>query len=104
MSRSGDALDAEVIRLGTLLEAGEATHGLQAKRSRGGIVLSRDEQDRPEPALRPDPRFRLTPLRAGHFGLSLYRRGRWEPIPFEGTLHELVDVMNTELAPWAGPD
>ena len=33
--------------------------------------------------------------------LSLYRRNRWERLPFEGTPGELVDVMNTALAHWA---
>jgi hypothetical protein len=48
-----------------------------------------------------DPRFRLTPLGAGGYGLSLYRRKRWEPLPFEGTLEELADTMNHELGAWA---
>ena len=101
MSQARDRLDADVIQLGSLVDGGEATQGLHAKRSRGGIVLSRDWQDNPAAEPEPDPRFRLTPLRQGQFGLSLYRRGRWEPLPFEGTLPELVDIMNTALEPWA---
>ena len=31
----------------------------------------------------------------------LYERNRWEPLPYEGTLNELVAVMNTDLAAWA---
>ena len=101
MSRGTDPLDLDVIQLGSLLDAAEATRGLRAKRSRGGIVLSRDWQDNPAAEPEPDPRFRLTPLGRMQFGLSLYRRGRWEPLPFEGTLSELVDIMNTALEPWA---
>ncbi len=48
-----------------------------------------------------DPRFRLTPLGGGAYGLSLYRRKRWEPLPFEGTLEELAAAMNHDLAAWA---
>src|SRR5439155_588232 len=51
--------------------------------------------------LGPDRRVRLTPLGAGQYGLSIYDRNRWEPLPFEGTLNELVDVMNNDLAHWA---
>jgi hypothetical protein len=29
--------------------------------------------------------------------LSLYDRNRWDPLPYEGSLNELVDVMNTDL-------
>lgn len=45
-----------------------------------------------------DPRFRLTPLGAGAYGLSLYRNQRWEPLPYEGTLQELAVTMNTDLS------
>ena len=33
--------------------------------------------------------------------LSLHERNRWEPLPYEGGLEELVAVMNTDLATWA---
>ena len=84
-----------------MLEAGEATRGLRAEPSRGALVLSRSWQDDPSSEPAPDPRFRLTPLDRGQFGLSLYRRNRWERLPFRGTLEELVDIMNTALARWA---
>jgi hypothetical protein len=48
-----------------------------------------------------DPRFRLTPLGAGSYGRSLYRRNRWDPLPYEGTLPELADTMNNDLGAWA---
>jgi hypothetical protein len=45
-----------------------------------------------------DPRFRLTPLGAGAYGLSLYRGRRWEPLASEGTLQVLAETMNHGLA------
>lgn len=90
-------------QLGPLLEAGEATQGLRIERSRGGLVLFRHWLDQPWvwPTDEPDRRFRLTPLGVSSFGLSLWRGERWEKLPFEGTLPDLVNVMNTVLPHWA---
>jgi hypothetical protein len=99
MARGGDPLGAAMRQLGPLLEAGQATRGLRATASRGAIVLSRTGQDGPSAAS--DPRFRLTPLAGEQFALSLYRRNRWERLPFQGTLPALVDIINTVLAHWA---
>ena len=63
----------------------------------GHPVLGRFDADAP------DPRFRLTPLGGGRYGLSLYDRNRWDPLPYEGTLNELVDVVNSDLSTWAPP-
>ena len=81
--------------LQTLLEAGPATRGLAASVRGGHLILARADD------LGPDPRFRLTPLGVTAYGLSLYRRKRWEALPYHGTLQELVDVMNTDLQHWA---
>jgi len=78
-----------------LLDHGEATRGLTAKTRGQHLIVSRSDE------LGPDPRFRLTPLGSGHYGLSLYERNRWEPLPYEGTLNQLVDVLNSDLAAWA---
>lgn len=78
-----------------LLDQGEATRGLTAKTRGQHLVVSRMDE------LGLDPRFRLTPLSGGRYGLSLYDRHRWEPLPYEGTVNELVDVMNSDLAAWA---
>ena len=48
-----------------------------------------------------DPRFRLTSLGGGRYGLSLYERNRWQPSPYESEVHEMVAMMNTDLAAWA---
>jgi hypothetical protein len=73
--------------LQTLLDAGEATRGLNVTARGGHLIVGRTDE------YGADPRFRLTPLSAG-------ARKRWEPLPFEGTLDELVDTMNHELAAW----
>jgi hypothetical protein len=43
----------------------------------------------------------MTLLKGDAYGLSLYHRKKWDPLPFHGTLRELVEVMNTALAHWA---
>ena len=78
-----------------LLDHGEATHGLSARTRGQHVIVSRADETGP------DPRFRLTPLGASRYGLSLYERNRWQPLPYEGELQELVDAMNTDLAAWA---
>jgi hypothetical protein len=78
-----------------LLDQGEATRGLTVKVRGGHLILGRVD------AAGPDPRFRLTPLGGGRYGLSLYVRNRWDPLPYDGTLNELVDVMNNDLGAWA---
>jgi hypothetical protein len=81
--------------LATLLEAGQVTRGLSVSVRGGHLIVGRTDENGP------DPRFRLTPLGGGSYGLSLYRRQRWEPLPFEGTLQELAETMNHDLAAWA---
>jgi hypothetical protein len=88
-------LPTVVPELQELLQAGDVTAGMTVKAYAGHLIVSRtDEQGA-------DPRFRLTPLGQGAYGLSLHRRQRWEPLPFEGTLKELAETMNHELAAWA---
>ena len=79
----------------TLLDQGEATRGFTVRVRGGHLILGRVDDDGP------DPRFRLTPLGGGTYGLSLYDRNRWDPLPYEGTLNDMVDVMNNDLAHWA---
>jgi hypothetical protein len=74
-----------------LLDAGEATRGLNVTARGGHLIVGRTDD------YGPDSRFRLTPLGGGAYGLSLYRRKRWEPLPFEGSLEELADTTNHEL-------
>jgi hypothetical protein len=78
-----------------LLDRGEATTGFTVTKRGNHLILGRVDEDGP------DPRFRLTALGGGRYGLSLYERNHWEPLPYEGTLAELVDVINTDLAMWA---
>ena len=78
-----------------LLDQGEATRSLAARTRGQHLIVSRPDE------IGRDPRFRLTPLGEGRYGLSLYERNRWQPLPYEGGLQELVAVMNTDLAAWA---
>jgi len=78
-----------------MLEAGEVTRGLNVTVRGGHLIVGRTDEHGA------DPRFRLTPLGAGAYGLSLYHRHRWDPLPFQGSLEELADTMNHDLAAWA---
>jgi hypothetical protein len=78
-----------------LLDQGEATRGFRVKVRGGHLILGRVDD------VGPDPRFRLTPLGGGRYGLSLYDRNRWDPLPYAGTLKEMLDVMNNDLGAWA---
>jgi len=88
-------LPTVVPTLQTLLQAGEVTRGLNVIARGGHLIVGRTDEHGA------DQRFRLTPLGAGAYGLSLYRGKRWEPLPFEGTLQELAETMNHDLAAWA---
>ena len=78
-----------------LVDRGDATRGLSVKIWGGHLILGRVDE------AGSDPRFRLTPLGGGRYGLSLHDRNRWDPLPYEGTLNEMVEVMNNDLAVWA---
>jgi hypothetical protein len=88
-------LPTVVPTLQALLEAGHATPGLDITVRGGHLILARADE------FGPDPRFRLTPLGVGSYELSLHRGKRWEPLPYQGSLDELVDVMNSDLQHWA---
>jgi hypothetical protein len=88
-------LSTVVPTIQALLDQGEATRGFTVNVRAGHLILGRVDE------LGSDQRFRLTPLGGDAFGLSLYDRNRWEPLPYEGTLNEMVDVMNSDLAHWA---
>lgn len=80
-----------------VLDEGQATRGLTAKVRGSHVIVGRVDD------AGADQRFRLTPLGGGRYGLSLYHRNRWDPLPYQGTLSEMVEVMNNELGAWA-PD
>jgi hypothetical protein len=63
-------LPTVVPTLATLLEAGQVTRGLSVTVRGGHLIGGRTDEHGA------DPRFRLTPLGAGAYGLSLYRRQR----------------------------
>src|SRR5258708_38166526 len=78
-----------------LLDQGESTRGFTVKTWGGHLILGRVDD------AGPDPRFRLTPLGGGRYGLSLHDRNRWGPLTCEGTLSKMVGVTNSDLAAWA---
>ena len=44
---------------------------------------------------------RLSPLGAAGYGLSFHHHtGRWEPMPYSGTLDELAQVIVAQLSPF----
>jgi hypothetical protein len=44
---------------------------------------------------------RLTPLGAAGYGLSFHHHtGRWEPMPYSGSLGELAQVIVEQLSPF----
>ena len=94
--RASSWLPTVVPTVQALVDRGEATRGLAVKTWGGHLILGRVDQVGPA-----DPRFRLTPLGDGQYGLSLYDRNRWDPLPYQGTRDELVDVMNNDLGAWA---
>src|SRR5215831_5948492 len=61
-----------------LLDHGEATRGMTVKTWGGHLVLGRVD------AAGPDPRFRLTPLGGGRYGLSLLRPQPLGSAPLRG--------------------
>ncbi len=94
-------LPSIVVPLTALLATGHATAGLRVTLRGGHLILARSDHT-PDGRTLPDPRFRLTPLREpGQYGLSLYRRRRWEQLPYHGTLDDLVSAMNSDLQHWA---
>lgn len=88
-------LPTVVPTLQALLAAGQATPGLAVTVRGGHLILARADE------FGPDPRFRLTPLGTTSYGLALHSHKRWERLPYQGTLAELVEVMNTDLQHWA---
>jgi hypothetical protein len=84
-----------VADLQDLLDHGEVTRGLTVKVRGDHVIVGRVDD------AGADPRFRVTPLGGARYGLWLYDRKRWNPLPYEGTLNELADVMNNDLGPWA---
>jgi hypothetical protein len=62
---------------------------VQVRAERGHLNIYADEFD---------PVARLTPLGGGEYGLSFRNHhGRWEPMPFAGTIRELAQVIVTTL-------
>jgi hypothetical protein len=80
-------------RLEELLPEHEVTAGLLVRVHGQHLTLVREEpglDGEPED----DPRVRITHLGGESFGLSVLRHtGKWERVPFSGTLDEMVEVI-----------
>ncbi len=79
-----------------LLDGNPGTEGMTIRVHGRQLVLGREDPDPdgPFPDLVPDDRVRLTHLGGSKYGLSVRRHtGRWEKIPFSGSLAELVDTL-----------
>lgn len=80
--------------LESLLEADEITAGLNVRVHGENLILARevDEAESGEPIV--EDRVRLTRLNKTQWGMSVKRHtGRWERVPFTGTMDEMVDAM-----------
>lgn len=62
------------------------------------LFLAREERFQPDETTSIEDVVRLTWLGGAHFGLSAPNwKGRWEQLPFSGTLEELLDVIEGPL-------
>ena len=87
---------AAEFELKELLDGNPATEGRTIRVHGKQLVLGREDPDPdgPFPDLVPDDRVRLTHLGGTKYGLSVRRHtGRWEKIPFSGSMAELVDLL-----------
>ena len=93
-----DALAGHAEQLQQLCDASEILCGLRTVVARGGIDVLRDD-----PSGGGAPRShrcgRLTPIRGNEYGLSIIRHtGRFEKVPFSGTVAMLCETMEGPLA------
>jgi hypothetical protein len=70
-----------------LLDQGEATRGCTATARGGHIIVGRVD------AAGADPRFRMTLLKGEAYGLSLYRRKKWDQLPFQATVRRYSERL-----------
>lgn len=79
-----------------LLREHADTRDLEVRVHGSSLVLSRTELYRAGEAPVRDDRTKLTCIAPNCYGLSVKRHtGRWEKVPFTGTLAELVDIMRS---------
>jgi hypothetical protein len=88
---AADITDQQAQEFTSLLRArGEYEH-ITVRAQRGHLIVYADES----------PVARLTPLDRDTFGLGFHRHtGRWESMPFNGSLTEMADTVVQTLAPY----
>ena len=87
------------------LEKHPVTSGLYVRVYGKHLIMGREEPFGPEGEMVRDDRVRLTRANASNYSLSVKRHtGRWESTPFQGTMAELVEVVQSIMqhlvAPW----
>jgi len=79
-----------------LLKKKNITAGFYVRVHGKNLIVGRREKSGPRGKLIDDDRVRLSLLGKQTYGLSVMRHtGRWEKVPFTGTLEEVVDSMIT---------
>jgi hypothetical protein len=88
-----------------LIEANPITKGMDVRTRGENLTLSRADPPGPFSDGEPSDRVRFTHLgKSTQFGLSVLRHtGRWEKVPFQGTLGELVEVVSTVMQHLVAP-
>jgi hypothetical protein len=82
---------AQAENLTNLLRARGGYEHVSVRAERGHLVIYSDDSSV----------ARLTPLERGTYGLSFQRHtGRWEAMPFTGSLDEMADTVVDTLAPY----
>jgi len=85
------------LELRKLLDANAITEGMTIRVFGSHLIAGRPPSDRASDGT-PDDRVRFTRLDALRFGLSVRRHtGRWEKVPFAGSLEEMVQVVCTVM-------
>ena len=91
-ARSTPISSREADTLCRVLHALGAYAHLSVRAERGHLNIRVDDGD---------PVARVSPLGAGHYGLSFHSHtGRWEPMPFVGDLAQLAHDLVTVLGPY----
>lgn len=97
-------MDAASCSLKRLLKADASTDGMYVRVRGKNLILGREELIGPSGERVNDDRVRLTRLNSTTYGLSMKRHtGRWERMPFVGTLAELVETLQNGLPHLVAP-
>lgn len=89
-----EEMKAAQTKLRTLLDAHPVTTGAYVRVHGKQLVVGRQESFGPNEKILEDDRIRLTLIGNKKFGLSIrHHTGRWEKVPFSGTMEKVVNDM-----------